>query len=59
MPALTLLALLFLAPRVLPSRCCRAVVTVAVVLEPAMGGLVLKSGLRIAGTTLAGFLGVG
>lgn len=37
----------------------RAVVTVAVVLEPAMGGLILKSGLRVAGTTLAGFLGVG
>ena len=33
--------------------------TVAVVLESAVGGLVLKSGLRIAGTATAGLLGVG
>ena len=37
----------------------RIVVTVAVVLESAVGGLVLKSGLRIAGTATAGLLGVG
>lgn len=35
------------------------VVTVAVVLESAVGGLVLKSGLRVIGTAGAGLLGVG
>lgn len=37
----------------------RVVVTVAVILESAVGGLVLKSGLRILATCTAGLLGVG
>jgi hypothetical protein len=32
---------------------------VCVVLESAVGGLVLKSGLRVAGTAAAGLLGMG
>eukprot|EP00887_Chlorella_sp_A99_P008175 scaffold12.g8175.t1 len=35
------------------------IVTVVVILEPSFGSLVLKSGLRAAGTAMAGLLGVG